>query len=472
MMNKSIKVNNLLLDRENPRLPNTIDSEVSIIEYMVSTEQILNILEDIANIGLSPIEGVAVLKEGSSYIVLEGNRRVSALKLLNNPNLLPAYSEKISNVLKDCDRKIEEVSCVVFNSRKEAKVWLERKHSGQQGGIGTKPWSSEQKTRFKGNTSNNTLAMNIVDFAKENEIEEAQTTGMLTTVTRFLANETFRNSIGIKSRTKDSEITIDIPKEDFTLVLKQFIYDVVDKTNKQVGSRANKEDVIEYGNYLRDNYLKDIERTEHHTINAPIVSNSSHEADHPPVNSDDESDSDLDKSSNEQKEPSFSDKDETNETPRKRSSKNPDNRKYIFTSEFYCKTSNSLITKIYYELKSIEVTSLPLSCAIMTRTFIESIMKQYLDEVCNSKKSRDKLDNIINDIHKHLNLVDNLKVLSSKQEAALKYLKLLTERKGYALSPFSLGINAHGGAYPKATDIKTDWMNIEPIIQYLLNSLK
>lgn len=472
MIHKIIKVKDLLLDKENPRLPNIIDSEASIIEYMVSTEQVLAIMEDIADIGLSPIEGIAVIKSSSGYTVLEGNRRVSALKLLNNPNLLPAYSEKVNSILEKHDHEIAEVNCVVFNSRDEAKVWLERKHSGQQSGIGTKSWSAEQKTRFKGASSNNTLALNIIDFAKEKKIEEAHASGILTTVTRFLANETFRNSIGLKSLTKDSKITIDIPEENFKTILERFIVDVVDKTNKQVGSRANKDDVIKYGNYLQDSYLKDVERTEYHVVNPITVSDTPVEFDARSINDHNKDDSDLNKPNNEKHELPVYGKDKPDKEIKNRSSRDPNSRKYIFTNAFYCKTSNSLIKKIFHELKTIEVNSLPLSCALMTRTFIETILKQYLDIICGINKNKSKLDDVIHTIYKHLKSPENLKKISPAQESALGNLKLLTERKGYALSPFSLGVNAHGGSYPKATDIKTDWMNIEPIMQYLLDNIE
>lgn len=131
-----------------------------------------------------------------------------------------------------------------------------------------------------------------------------------------------------------------------------------------------------------------------------------------------------------------------------------------------------MIMAIYHELRTIEVETLSLSCAMMTRIFLESILKKYLEQVSANKKNRSKLDDVINEVNTHLSSKENLSTLSSTQEVSLKSLKLLTEKRGLALSPFSLGVNAHGGAYPKATDLKTDWMNIEPIIQYVLNETK
>lgn len=477
IMKRKIKIENLVLDQKNPRLPKTIDSEVSIIEYMIDKEQILNILEDIANIGLSPIEYTAVLKEGSNYIVLEGNRRVSALKLLNNPELIPLYSKKINDILSNTSNKIESIECVVFDKREDARMWLERKHSGQQNGVGTKSWSAEQKTRFEGGRSNNnTLAVSIIDFAKKNHIKEAETEGILTTVTRFLANPAFRNSIGLRSNTKDLEIVIDIPKEDFILALEKFIFDVVDKNNKAVSSRSNKDDYIKYGNYLYDTYLKEVERVDSYILNK--LEQNVNAGDHRKNNTESvveaeghQNSSDSSAASISEQDP-FEQKEELTPPNKQRSSKNPNDRKYIFTNDFYCKTSHQILVTIFHELKKIDVNEFPMSCAIVTRLFMEYILKFYLSSINGKDTSRAKLDYAILEIYKYLNSEENMEKLNQIQRASLKSLKFLQENKSSALSPASLGMNAHAGAYPKASELKIDWMNIEPIIQYILNEIK
>ncbi len=476
-MKRKIKIESLVLDHKNPRLPNPMDSEASIIEHMISEQQTMALLEDIAENWLSPIEDLAVFKDKSGYVVLEGNRRVSALKLLDNPELLPPYSKKIKEILKKHNTKLVDVECEVFDKREDAKIWLERKHSGQQNGIGTKSWSAEQKTRFEsGRSNNNTLAVSIIDFAKKNHIKEAETEGILTTVTRFLANPTFRNSIGLRSNTKDSAIVIDVSPELFTVVLENFISDVADKNNKAVSSRSNKDDYIKYGNYLYDTYLNATERVDSYTLNeveqnvdfGNYEQNTDEYSDDSELFQDNSNSDDI-----KVNEPELlKQKEEQNTSSRQRSSRNPNNRKYVFTTDFYCKSSDKMIMAIYHELRTIEVETLSLSCAMMTRIFLESILKKYLEQVSANKKNRSKLDDVINEVNTHLSSKENLSTLSSTQEVSLKSLKLLTEKRGLALSPFSLGVNAHGGAYPKATDLKTDWMNIEPIIQYVLNETK
>jgi hypothetical protein len=476
-MKRKLKIDKLVLDIKNPRLPSIMENEISIIEHMMDKEQIMNLLEDIAKNWLSPIEDIAVFEDIVGYVVLEGNRRASALKLLENPDLLPPYSKRIKDILKRYNTKLVDVECEVFDKREDANLWLERKHSGQQNGVGTKSWSAEQKTRFEGGRSNNnTLAVSIIDFAKKNDIKEAETEGILTTVTRFLANPAFRNSIGLRSNTKDLEIVIDIPKEDFILALEKFILDVADKNNKAVSSRSNKDDYIKYGNYLYDAYLKEVERVDSYTLNK--IEQDVNAGDQGKNDTEIAVDTEGHQNTNDSSTASISEQDplkqkeEPTNPSRQRSSKNPNNRKYIFTNEFYCKTSNQIIMTIYHELKVIHVESFPLSCAIITRVFTESILKHYLNIVGHKKVSKDRLDLTIIEVNKYFKLDGNEHKLTASQETALKNLTLLVESRGSALSPVSLGINAHGGAYPKASELKTDWMNIEPIIQYILNEIK
>lgn len=480
IVKRKIKIENLFLDQQNPRLPRSFDSEVLIIEHMINTEQVLNILEDIAGIGLSPIEDIAVCKESVGYTVLEGNRRVSALKLLKNPELLPVYSKKINDILNKYNTKVEEVECVIFNKREDASLWLERKHSGQQNGIGTKPWSAEQKTRFKGSKSNNnTLAINIIDFAKKNEIEEAEVDGILTTVTRFLANPAFRNSIGVKSNTKDSDVIIDIPEDCFTSVLETFISDVVDKSNKNVSSRANKDDVINYGNYLYDTHLKDIERVDGYILSSADT-NISIEDESFNLKEDQKTNSQLlienknlgeDAENNNKIEPTESEEklDITAKT-RNKVLKNPEDRKYIFTNSFSFNSSNQVLTSIYHELRKMEVNDFPLSCALVTRSLMEYIAKAFVKKVNGNLPNDNKFDNILNSIEQYFKKHNNL--LSQSEAAALKCLINLRTDKSLALSPAFLGMNAHAGAYPKPRELKINWVNIESIMQYMLDNIE
>ncbi len=104
---------------------------------------------------------VMPLKEGSRrYVVLEGNRRVTALRALENPDLLAGSVEP--NMLKalrgysrqyQLEGPVETVSCLVFGSRDEAQPWIELKHDGELEGAGIVRWGSDDKARYRARMS-------------------------------------------------------------------------------------------------------------------------------------------------------------------------------------------------------------------------------------------------------------------------------------------------------------------------------
>ena len=91
-MNKAIfedkiSVDRILLDLENPRLPRVANNQRDAISLMCQTKgkEILNLAEHIATNGLDPSTLAMVIPSGDSpikYIVVDGNRRITALKIL------------------------------------------------------------------------------------------------------------------------------------------------------------------------------------------------------------------------------------------------------------------------------------------------------------------------------------------------------------------------------------------------------
>src|ERR1043165_2849176 len=87
-----LKVDQLLLDSENPRIGNA-DSQRDALQKILDDQdqKLFTLAESIVTEGLSPIERLLVLRETQSsnrYIALEGNRRVAALKIIRNPQVL------------------------------------------------------------------------------------------------------------------------------------------------------------------------------------------------------------------------------------------------------------------------------------------------------------------------------------------------------------------------------------------------
>ena len=91
-----IPLDKLKLDPNNPRLPKSLRvkgaSEEEIIEYMLLDASLIELMMAIGENNFFPGEQLLVVKDmGDSYKVVEGNRRLSAVKLLSSLLMLVAF---------------------------------------------------------------------------------------------------------------------------------------------------------------------------------------------------------------------------------------------------------------------------------------------------------------------------------------------------------------------------------------------
>lgn len=144
----SVDPETLALDRKNPRfggddVPAGKKGDAAIIKRLVEGADLSELLESIAANGYLDLEPLFVVKEKGESVVVEGNRRVAAIRLFNDPELakavgvtLPAMDESLRGTLK-------QVHVVELASRDEARQLIGFKHIN-----GTHKWDSYAKARF------------------------------------------------------------------------------------------------------------------------------------------------------------------------------------------------------------------------------------------------------------------------------------------------------------------------------------
>jgi len=244
----SLSLDSIFLDLSNPRHME-FQSSAEVIEYLLAKEKILPLIKDIAENGTNPLDLIAVTQvqgRRDVYVVAEGNRRIAALKLMRDPRLAPSpYNNQIEKLVRRI-KAPSKVQCVVFANSTLARPWVTRMHSGEQGGIGRRNWSAEQKTRHDLQdplTKNkNALAQRLLDYAQANKlITSTERMRRLTTVQRFISNKKFREALGIEA--EGSSFLMLRPPPAFQKVLKAFIQDLL---QGKVGSRDNRAEIEKY----------------------------------------------------------------------------------------------------------------------------------------------------------------------------------------------------------------------------------
>lgn len=144
----TLTVSNLKLDNNNPRIPSYYSTRTTndILSYMFDHEDISKLAQKIAEKGFIPHEPIYVIKDNDNYIVVEGNRRLTALKCLLNPEKAPtAASRSLMRKLHKnmAYRIIDKIEVIVAPSRKDIEIVLYELHAE-----GKKQWSRQQKSKF------------------------------------------------------------------------------------------------------------------------------------------------------------------------------------------------------------------------------------------------------------------------------------------------------------------------------------
>lgn len=141
-----LKVSLLDFDPENPRFPPEIAAgkNEQLVERFIRDERLLEILTSIADQGYFEGEPLLVVPhDGGRYFVIEGNRRLAALKLLSGEIKAPEGRISIEEACANASHRPPEVPCLVFKDSDLILRYLGFRHI-----TGIKSWSTLQKARY------------------------------------------------------------------------------------------------------------------------------------------------------------------------------------------------------------------------------------------------------------------------------------------------------------------------------------
>lgn len=144
-----LKIEDLFYDPKNPRLPASLvkgEDENEVINWMLSDAAILELMGSIGEKGFFPAEPLLVVrgeKGEGKYEVVEGNRRLTAVKLLKHPELAAKRKNAINLIVKEAKFKPDELPVFIFSERRQILDYLGFKHI-----TGVKPWSALAKAKY------------------------------------------------------------------------------------------------------------------------------------------------------------------------------------------------------------------------------------------------------------------------------------------------------------------------------------
>lgn len=210
---RNIRLDDLLVNRANDR-HGELENETAAIAWLFNNREahMRNLAKDIVD-KEEIYELPLVSPEGAKFIVFDGNRRVTSLKLLALPRRAPTTElQTFFQEQRDRWKGIfpAEIQCQVESDRDRVDEILFRRHTGVQNGVGQSMWDDRSKTIFVSRTGKGG-GLNVAD-----EIERRLSDASLlptrrkiprSTMNRLLSAEPFRNRLGFSTARGKFELT-------------------------------------------------------------------------------------------------------------------------------------------------------------------------------------------------------------------------------------------------------------------------
>jgi len=477
----TVKTGSLLLDSKNTRIPEDRRSEDqrSLVQELLEAEDVKGIATSIAKLGLFPNERLIVIPSntGRNFVVLEGNRRLAAIKLLMNPGLAPTehqvtYFRRLSE--KADLPALGKTEVTIFPDRVAAAPVISSLHIGES----KKRWSSLQQARFyrelveEGLTPEEiaereaggvTLA-DIRNYLKSEKVHRVALTldlddetrkkvddsrFPLTTLDRFLESKTGRNFLGIEADEKDGFKGVVHP-DRFKAVLKHVVTDIANA--KGLTRRINTDEDI--ARYVEDASAKIPKTPMRGAFDVASL---------------------------------FAKPGDTGTTtgnqvqPTQRPARTPKPSTSIVPRGFACNSTNDRVRAIFGELKSTRISDHRNSTGVMVRVLIDIALwhfyecQKHIQAVCDHYDKDGKRRNFNSTwtppLRDLISYAVEQTLFTGMGAAGYKSVKTLAAKDAdYFVTIEGFNAFTHNPyVTPSEGDLRALWQRAEPMLQIILN---
>ena len=241
MTAKSLPIEDLRLDIKNPRIAEAA-SQRDALQKIVTDQDIklVALAESIVEDGLNPMDRFLVIPsdgEPDKYVVLEGNRRLAALKILRNPTVLTGMQvrgpvkKRLEELASAFDNDgLSDADCFDIVAREDAAMWINQRHTGENEGRGIVDWSGVARARFRGSDP----ALQALDFVTmrggltDDEKAKIAERFPITTLDRLLSTPSVRAIIGVDI--KAGKLLSGLPFSELIKPLQRMVRDLASGT--------------------------------------------------------------------------------------------------------------------------------------------------------------------------------------------------------------------------------------------------
>jgi hypothetical protein len=445
MKEKEIRITDLQLDTGNYRTGKQ-DDQRDAIRALIEEQKykLVRLAQDIIENGLSPLETVmvtAVPGEKSRYTVVEGNRRVAAIKLVTQPDL--AADTTWHNAFKRLHKLLpgqvpKKIGCKVAENKEEAFPWIQRRHDTGLKGAGLEPWSTIATYRAHAAQGRSAPEFDALEFVLTHgqldpDVQE-RVTGQdfpITNLKRLIDSAYISEQLELDRG--DPYLTTTANKKWMLTVLREFVTTV--SREEYDGKKFSVKDIYDaadqkrFFNKVAAKHPKPARKTKRWTINADTTLG------------------------------------ETERAPlRKKKLHRPTlERKKLIPKNTNVRPPMGRANDIFHELSRLEVENYRNAVSVLFRVFLEFSVEAYVDRrSVTGVTSADKLSKKLQTVAKHMedNGIMTKKELLAVNKAAADPNSLFST---VTLNAYVHNVNF----YPSSSELKTTWDNLEPFIEKL-----
>jgi hypothetical protein len=442
----SVRIADLLLDQSNARLKEEQPSQPATYRALtaLSPKYLLTMAQDIVEKGMDPLSlpaVVATTDKRRRYTVLEGNRRVLAVKALETPSIVQAeLSGAQQKRLNELSARfhadpIGEIDCVLFDDEDSARHWIQLRHTGANEGAGTIVWDSDNQDAYRArHGGQRSLAGQVIDFLNRAG-SKVETDKISTSITRLMSTPQVREVIGL--RLEKGQLKSEYPSEHVIPGLEHIVSDLS-------SGRIKVADIYE-ADQRRDyakGFPKNLQPNAKQRLDAPVS---------------------LDELSTAKaaKKPK---KSATSKPPKVRK---PADATSVVPRTSRISPTHPRLNEVYNELSTLEVDIYPNATSVLLRVFVELSIDHYIDQaglMPNEQQRRNtKLSEKMRKVAEHLH--DSGKI----QIELKKVVDNVATGNGH-LKPSVAGMHIYLHnmfAYPKPSELRQTWNELEPFLEKL-----
>lgn len=462
-------ISKLKLDTENPRLGTGIQrmTQEELIAELLRHSRVYELARDIARQGFMPTETLVAVKKGINLVVIEGNRRLAALKLLANPSLAPDdYRKRIETLASEMKVGLpKKIPVTIATNRQDTIPLVVEKHNGQT----IEGWTRVMQSRYITNLLDHDISVDdavdvygldralvlralwesrLYDVIRSLDLPEVATAAVrdprsfpFTTLTRLFETPVVQQWIGAQINDKHGFVVVG-DHDQFKERLATIVKDIVDET---VTSRSHNT-IDQITTYLESKFK---ERTKKSKAPDGVPAKDF-----------------IDPAKLEPNEP---------KKPRKRRHA-PRPSVSIVPRGFVCNVGDARIEDVFEELRGLRVSEFPNAVAITFRSLLDMAVTKHMSDSgelraylqADKLKNPNRRSDWIPSLAQQLSYLNGLSSWPIGPEGRKSITKFLTDTKT-SLTLETLNWFAHVRYVPPTEEqLRAFWVLLTPLLELTL----